>query len=191
MDDEGRGADTELGASSGALTLRERWFACSSALGWSSPAEWPHTTVDRVCASVCARFDGREGRSGLEKALGRWAGARAGAGVGLAETLSDLAALHTAVSGFVPPETANRLLAPAAPVAPAPVAPAEGVPAESASLESAPADVAPASVAEEPAPAPRALDGARLLRVVALGWTDVACGDLAETRPAPPVVVPP
>ena len=29
--------------------LRERWFACSNALGWSVPSEWPDASVDEVC----------------------------------------------------------------------------------------------------------------------------------------------
>lgn len=156
--------------------LRERWFACSSALGWSSPAEWPHPAVDRVCSAISARLDGREGRSGIEKALGRWAGARAGAGIGLAETLSDLAALHTAVSG-APPDTAARVLAPSGSTAPVVNGPAAVAPAPTGTT----APTGPTG------PPPRALDGARLLRVVALGWTDVACGDLAETAAVDPL----
>ena len=83
-----------------AAALRERWFACSSALGWGAAAEWPDPAVDAVCAVVTARHAGTAARDrAVERALARWAGARAGAGVGLAETLTDLAALHTAVSG--------------------------------------------------------------------------------------------
>ena len=48
-----------------------------------------------MCEAV---LDGRVGPA-LEEALTHWAGARASAGIGLDETLSDLAALHTAVSG--------------------------------------------------------------------------------------------
>ncbi|MHC1559473.1 GGDEF domain-containing protein [Actinomycetospora sp. C-140] len=83
-----------------AAALRERWFACSRALGWAAVAEWPDPAVDAVCTVVTARHDGHGARErAVESALARWAGARAGAGVGLAETLTDLAALNTAVSG--------------------------------------------------------------------------------------------
>jgi hypothetical protein len=128
-----------------AHALRERWFACSSALGWSAPAEWPDATVDAVCVAVTTRPRAERDAEGVEKALARWAGARAAAGVGLAETLSDLAALHTAVA--------------------------------------APRDVAGPTDEQRG----RGPDGARLLRVVSLAWTDVACGDLAETAAVDPL----
>jgi hypothetical protein len=79
----------------------------------------------------------------VEPSLAVWAGARAAAGIGLAETLSDLAALHTAVAAPV----ASPGAAPGGPDA----------------------------------------DGARLLRVVSLAWTDVACGELAETAAVDPL----
>lgn len=162
MDDEGRAGDGDRSwAPSGAEVLRERWFACSSALGWSSPAEWPHPTVDRVCAAICRGGDGAT----LEKALARWAGARAATGVGLAETLSDLAALHTAVSGVLRGEPAVDG------VSRVPLAPDAGGDAREA----------------RSAGGRRGLDGARLLRAVALAWTDVACGDLAETAAVDPL----
>lgn len=127
-----------------ARALRERWFACSSALGWSAPDEWPDAAVDAVCVAVTARpRSDRGAEQVVERALARWAGARAGAGVGLAETLSDLAALHTAVA-------------------------------------------APREVGADDRPS-RGPDGARLLRVVSLAWTDVACGDLAETAAVDPL----
>lgn len=121
--------------------LRERWFACSNALGWSVVSEWPDPAVDEVCDAI---LDGRTGPA-LERALTRWAGARATAGIGLDETLSDLAALHTAVSGALGELGPRRRLA----------------------LPGA--------------------DGSRLVRVVSLGWTDVACGDLSETAAVDPL----
>ncbi len=123
-----------------ARTLRERWFACSSALGWSAPAEWPDPTVDAVCEAVTTRRPRPERQRAVEKALARWAGARAESGVGLGETLSDLAALHAAVSSDSVGEAAGR-----------------------------------------------GPDGVRLIRVVSLAWTDVACGDLAETAVVDPL----
>lgn len=178
----GREGDADAGEDDGAPrppgtdVLRERWFACSSALGWSSPAEWPHPTVDRVCAAVCARLAGRDGPAGIEKALARWAGARAGAGVGLAETMSDLAALHTAVSGWDRSEAAEVTSSPPAVVGPH----GEGCDGQGRGAEVTVRPPRPASSA-------RGLDGARLLRAVALAWTDVACGDLAETAALDPL----
>jgi hypothetical protein len=121
--------------------LRERWFACSRALGWTVASEWPSPTVDEVCEAV---LDGRVGPP-LEQALTHWAGARASAGIGLDETLSDLAALHTAVSGALGELGPRRRLA------------------------------LPGT------------DGSRLVRVVSLGWSDVACGDLCEAAAVDPL----
>ncbi|MDL5160263.1 GGDEF domain-containing protein [Actinomycetospora termitidis] len=121
--------------------LRERWFACSNALGWSVASEWPDPTVDEVCDVI---LSGRAGPP-LERALTRWAGARAAAGIGLDETLSDLAALHTAVSGALGHLGERRRL---------------GLPGA---------------------------EGSRLVRVVSLGWTDVACGDLSEAAALDPL----
>lgn len=121
--------------------LRERWFACSNALGWSVASEWPDPTVDDVCDTVVS---GRAGAP-LERSLTAWAGARAAAGIGLDETLSDLAALHMAVSGALGDLGERRRL---------------GLPGA---------------------------EGSRLVRVVSLGWTDVACGDLSEAAALDPL----
>ncbi|MDT7746095.1 MAG: hypothetical protein QOE59_5173 [Actinomycetota bacterium] len=121
--------------------LRERWFACSRALGWTVASEWPDPSVEEVCEAV---LDGRVGPP-LEHALTHWAGARASAGIGLDETLSDLAALHTAVSGALGELGPRRRLA------------------------------LPGT------------DGSRLVRVVSLGWSDVACGDLSEAAAVDPL----
>ena len=122
-------------------TLRERWFACSNALGWSAGAQWGRAEVDGVCGAVVAGADAPE----VERALGAWASARARAGIGLAETLTDLAALHTAVCGAL----------------------GELVPHDGDHLPGA--------------------DGSRLVRAVALAWTDVACGELADTAVVDPL----
>ncbi|MFC5140183.1 GGDEF domain-containing protein [Actinomycetospora rhizophila] len=133
-----------------AAALRERWFACSSALGWAAAAEWPDPAVDAVCAVATARHDSRVAHDrAVERALARWAGARAGAGVGLAETLTDLAALSTAVSGAGDGD-------------------GDGAVVDTRSTGRGP-------------------DGVRLLRAVSLAWTDVACGDLAETAAVDPL----
>lgn len=142
------------GGAARAAALRERWFACSCALGWTAAAEWPDPAVDVVCDVVTARHEDREARDhAVERALAHWAGARAGAGVGLAETLTDLAALNTAVSG----------------------------------ASGSGADRVVEVRAAGPAGAGRGPDGVRLLRAVSLAWTDVACGDLAETAAVDPL----
>lgn len=177
-------AGDEADMSPSARSLRERWFACSSALGWSAPAEWPDPSVDAVCVAVTGargRKDqdstesgardpsARDARSegGVERALARWAGARAGAGVPLAETLTDLAALHTAVAS----------------PADVPGPPTRTPESPSGNGQSRPNGSGPNGEASRE----RGPDGARLLRVVSLAWTDVACGELAETAAVDPL----
>ncbi|GAA4794803.1 hypothetical protein GCM10023200_33540 [Actinomycetospora chlora] len=144
-----------------AQALRERWFACSRALGWAAAAEWPDPAVDAVCAVAPPRHPAGPSRDrAVEGALGRWAGARAGAGVGLAETLTDLAALSTAVSGSGGADGPAVVDSPRGPAA------------------------ATRSAAGRH---PQGPDGVRLLRAVSLAWTDVACGDLAETAAVDPL----
>lgn len=189
--DTGRRAGGREGVSDASLraqTLRERWFACSSALGWSSPAEWPHPTVDAVCTVICVRMGGKpaiggNGDGGIERSLARWAGARAAAGVSLAETLLDLAALHTAVSGMVGGAARPELVSAAAPTS----APAGGRRAHGSAARETPTVAAPGERGREDKAAAGGFDGARLLRAVALSWTDVACGELADTAAVDPL----
>ncbi|RJQ83224.1 hypothetical protein [Amycolatopsis panacis] len=118
--------------------LRARWRTASLAAGWRFPSDWALPEVDAVCAAVV-----RHGSNGAEMALAGLARARAAAGAGLSETLSDLAALHavladpTAVDGFVSPDV----------------------------------DATPA----------------RLLRVTALAWADVATDQLVHTEVTDPL----
>ena len=93
--------------------LRARWRTASLAAGWRFPSDWALPEVDAVCAAVMAkgRFEA------AETALAGLARARAAAGAGLAETLTDLAALHAVLDhggdGFVVPDvdaTPARLL---------------------------------------------------------------------------------
>ncbi|MDT8909482.1 GGDEF domain-containing protein [Amycolatopsis sp. PS_44_ISF1] len=118
--------------------LRARWRTASLAAGWRFPSDWALPEVDAVCAAVV-----RHGASGAETALAGLGRARAAAGAGLAETLSDLAALHAvlaepeAVDGFVSPEV----------------------------------DATPA----------------RILRVTALAWADVATDQLVHTEVTDPL----
>ena len=67
--------------------LRARWRTASLAAGWSFPGDWALPEIDAVCSTALSGGD----LTGALTALGR---ARADAGIGLGETLADLAALH-------------------------------------------------------------------------------------------------
>jgi hypothetical protein len=71
--------------------LRARWRTASIAAGWRFPSDWGVPEVDAVCASAIRDADLTESLS----CLGR---ARAEAGAGLDETLTDLAALHAVLT---------------------------------------------------------------------------------------------
>lgn len=71
--------------------LRSRWRTASIAAGWRFPSDWGVPEVDAVCLSAVRRGD----LSGVLSQLGR---ARAQAGAGLDETLTDLAALHAVLT---------------------------------------------------------------------------------------------
>ncbi len=71
--------------------LRVRWRTASIAAGWRFPSDWGLPEVDGVCAAVAQRTD----LSGPLAGLGR---ARADAGAGLDETLTDVAALHAVIT---------------------------------------------------------------------------------------------
>ncbi|RKT85416.1 hypothetical protein SAMN05421805_1154 [Saccharopolyspora antimicrobica] len=72
--------------------LRSRWRTASLAAGWPFPSDWASDAVDAVCAAVVEDRD-------LAEALADLGAARAEAGVGLAGTLQDLAALHAVATG--------------------------------------------------------------------------------------------
>jgi hypothetical protein len=71
--------------------LRARWRTASIANGWRFPSDWPLPEVDLVCASVISETD-------VCQALASLGRARAQAGAGLDETLTDLAALHAVIT---------------------------------------------------------------------------------------------
>ncbi|MCA1189633.1 MULTISPECIES: hypothetical protein [unclassified Saccharopolyspora] len=73
-------------------SLRSRWRTASLAAGWPFPSDWGVRAVDAVCRAVASGAD-------LTEPLGRLGAARAEAGVGLAEALLDVAALHAASTG--------------------------------------------------------------------------------------------
>jgi hypothetical protein len=81
--------------------LRARWQTASIAAGWRFPSDWGLPEVDGVCAVAVRRCD----LSGPLSGLGR---ARAQAGAGLEETLTDVAALHAVLTA---PETGTGLVA--------------------------------------------------------------------------------
>jgi hypothetical protein len=71
--------------------LRARWRTASIAAGWRFPSDWGVPEVDAVCVSALRKGD----LTGSLSHLGR---ARAQAGAGLDETLTDLAALHAVLT---------------------------------------------------------------------------------------------
>ncbi|MGH3760908.1 GGDEF domain-containing protein [Actinophytocola sp.] len=81
--------------------LRARWRTASIAAGWRFPSDWGLPEVDAVCFSAVCRSD-------LTGALTNLSRARAEAGVGLNETLTDLAALHAVLTS---PENESGLIA--------------------------------------------------------------------------------
>ncbi len=85
--------------------LRVRWRSASFAAGWRFPSDWGVPEVDEVCHTVVAGAD-------LHAALGDLGRARARAGAGLDETLTDLAALHAVLESGPPDPDAipSRLL---------------------------------------------------------------------------------
>jgi hypothetical protein len=81
--------------------LRARWRTASIAAGWRFPSDWGLPEVDAVCSSAVHETD----LTGALASLGR---ARAEAGAGLDETLTDLAALHAVLTS---PDIENGLIA--------------------------------------------------------------------------------
>lgn len=81
--------------------LRARWRTASIAAGWRFPSDWGLPEVDAVCSSAVLDTD----LTGALTSLGR---ARAEAGAGLDETLTDLAALHAVLTN---PGSASGLIA--------------------------------------------------------------------------------
>ena len=71
--------------------LRARWRTASIAAGWRFPSDWGVPEVDEVCLSAVRSSD-------LVTALADLGRARAEAGAGLDETLTDLAALHAVLT---------------------------------------------------------------------------------------------
>jgi len=82
--------------------LRARWRAASLAAGWRFPSDWALPEVDKVCATLLRDASPEIPIAGLARA-------RAAAGAGLSETLTDLAALHAVITT---PDAADGLVSP-------------------------------------------------------------------------------
>ncbi|GAA2720602.1 hypothetical protein [Cellulomonas aerilata] len=76
--------------------VRDRWRASSVASVWLRPADWYHPAVDALIEAVLAGEDGGPAAERLGEA-------RAEAGVGISETIDDLACLFDAAELAGPP----------------------------------------------------------------------------------------
>ena len=83
--------------------VRERWQSTSAASVWLRPADWYHPAVDAV---IEADLSGADAVPAAE----RLGGARAAAGVGISETIDDLACLFGALDLGQPPLATVRAL---------------------------------------------------------------------------------
>ena len=70
--------------------VRDRWRASSVASVWLRPADWYHPAVDALVEAVLEQVD-------ATAAAGRLGAARADSGVGISETIDDLACLFEAL----------------------------------------------------------------------------------------------
>jgi hypothetical protein len=131
-----RGALTDPDHDRSLRELRAKWRTASLASGWRFPSDWALPEVDAVCAAAI-----RGGATELP--LAGLARARAAAGAGLAEVLTDLAALHAVLSD---PGSVDGLVSPDVDALPA-----------------------------------------RMLRVTALAWADVAMDQLARIEVVDPL----
>jgi hypothetical protein len=84
--------------------LRRAWRGAAMVIGWARPQDWWCVEVDAVSEAVAERRD----LLGVFSQLGR---ARAEAGVGLGETLDDVAALYAVLAERAAPAAVVRVLA--------------------------------------------------------------------------------
>jgi hypothetical protein len=80
------------------------WRGAAMVIGWARPQDWWCVEVDAVCEAVVERRE----LLGVFSQLGR---ARAEAGVGLGETLDDVAALYAVLAERAVPAAVARVLA--------------------------------------------------------------------------------
>lgn len=85
------------------LSLREHWREQSLAVGWLRSGDWFHPAVDAVVEAVTSD-------DGVLDALEALGVARASHGVGMGETIDDLACLYRVLEGGAPPLDAVRAL---------------------------------------------------------------------------------
>jgi hypothetical protein len=78
------------------LDVRERWQSTSVASVWLRPADWYHPAVDALIEALLSDAD-------AVPAAERLGGARAAAGVGISETIDDVACLFRALDAGEPP----------------------------------------------------------------------------------------
>jgi hypothetical protein len=87
-----------------AAVLRLAWRRAAVVIGWARPQDWWCVEVDAVCETVAERRE----LLGVFSQLGR---ARAEAGVGLGETLDDIAALYAVLAEPAAPAAVVRTVA--------------------------------------------------------------------------------
>src|SRR5690554_5498453 len=85
------------------LSLREHWREQSLAVAWLRSGDWFHPAVDSVVEAVTSD-------DGVLDALEALGVARASHGVGMGETIDDLACLYRVLEGGAPPLDAVRAL---------------------------------------------------------------------------------
>jgi hypothetical protein len=83
------------------VTLRDAWRRRSLATAWLAADDWHNEAIDAVAGAVLSR-DG-SAVSDLTIACGKLGRSRAMAGVGIGETIEDLAALFAVLDGGNPP----------------------------------------------------------------------------------------
>lgn len=88
----GEAAPAALGMSERSRELRARWRSATLAAGWPFPSDWSCSGVDRVCDAALREEE-------LPEAVAELGEQRAAAGIGLDETLRDLAVLHAVSAG--------------------------------------------------------------------------------------------
>jgi hypothetical protein len=78
--------------------VRDAWRRRSLAAGWCAMDDWHTEAVDAVAGAAVS-----SGESDLVRACGRLGRSRAEAGIGIAETIEDLAVLFAVLDGGCPP----------------------------------------------------------------------------------------
>lgn len=96
--------ETDVDTGTRALDLRAPWGRRSRAKGWDPPEDWWTPAVDAVCA---AYLDGRD----LTGPCSRLGSARARGGIGVGQSLTDLAAFTDVAGWGDPPLELLRALA--------------------------------------------------------------------------------